>query len=186
MQYFLEPIASQLKNAIKMGGENMADSAEERVMQNLKTIEEWALQGMSQKEMAELLGIGESTFRKIKKQNVALLAILKQCANTRKKIMEEQVKSVEVSLFQRAKGYDRIEKVPIKVKEEYYNKDGKKCSIERVEIVEKVIHIPADVQAAKFVLTNKAKKEWLENPHKVENDREVLKLRKKEVEAKEW
>lgn len=186
MQYFLEPIASQLKNAIKLGGENVADSAEERVMQNLKTIEEWALQGMSQKEMAELLGIGESTFRKIKKQNVALLAVLKQCANTRKKIMEEQVKSVEVSLFQRAKGYDRIEKVPIKVKEEYYNENGKKCSVERVEIVEKIIHIPADVQAAKFVLINKARKEWLDNPHKVENDREVLKLRKKEAEGKEW
>ena len=184
VQYFLKRIASQLKNAIKMGGEKVADSAEERVMQNLKTIEEWALQGMSQKEMAELLGIGESTFRKIKKQNVALLAVLKQCANTRKKIMEEQVKSVEVSLFQRAKGYDRIEKVPIKVKEEYYNKDGKKCSIERVELVEKVIHIPADVQAAKFVLTNKAKKEWLDNPHKVENDKENLKLKKQELQNK--
>ncbi|MDU6360276.1 MAG: hypothetical protein E6590_09930 [Clostridiales bacterium] len=164
----------------------MADSAEDRVMQNLRTIEEWALQGMSQKEMAECLGIGESTFRKIKKQNVALLAVLKQCANTRKKILEEQVKSVEISLFERAKGYEYTKKVPIKVKEEYYNEEGKKCTSERVEMVEEIVHVPADIQAAKFFLQNRAKKAWQDNPHKVENDREVLKLRKKEAEAKEW
>lgn len=186
VQYFLETIASQLKNAIKMGGEKMADSAEDRVMQNLKTIEEWALQGMSQKEMAECLGIGDSTFRKIKKQNVALLAVLKQCANTRKKIQEEQVKSVEVSLFQRAKGYEYIEKVPIKVKEEYYNKDGKKCSSERVEIVEKTVHVPADIGAAKFFLQNRAKKTWQDNPHKVENDKKILALKEKEAKKDDW
>ena len=182
MQYFFKRIASQLKNATKMGGENMADSAEDRVMQNLKTIEEWALQGMSQKEMAECLGIGESTFRKIKRKNVALLAVLKQCANTRKKILEEQVKSVEVSLFQRAKGYEYIEKGPVKVKEEYYNKEGKKCSSERVEIVEKTVHVPADIGAAKFFLQNRAKKAWQDNPHKVENDKKLLQM--KEEEAK--
>lgn len=164
----------------------MSDSAEERVIQNLKTIEEWALQGMPQKEMAECLGIGESTFRKIKKQNVALVAVLKQCATARKKVVEEQVKSVEVSLFQRAKGYEYTKKVPIKVKEEYYNEDGKKCTSERVEMAEEIVHVPADIGAAKFFLQNRAKKAWQDNPHKVENDRETLKLRKKEAEAKEF
>lgn len=167
-----------------MGGGNVADSAEERVMQNLKTIEEWALQGMSQKEMAECLGIGESTFRKIKNKNVALLAVLKQCATARKKVAEEQVKSVEVSLFQRAKGYEYIEKVPVKIKEEYYNEEGKKCSCERVEIVEKTVHVPADIGAAKFFLQNRAKKAWQDNPHKVENDKATLNLKKKEIESK--
>lgn len=162
----------------------MADSAEDRVMQNLKTIEEWALQGMSQKEMAECLGIGESTFRKIKNKNIALLAVLKQCATARKKVAEEQVKSVEASLFQRAKGYEYIEKVPIKVKEEFYNKEGKKCTIEKVEIVEKTVHVPADVGAAKFFLQNRAKKVWQDNPHKVENDKENLKIKKQEIESR--
>lgn len=164
----------------------MADSAEERVMQNLKTIEEWALEGMPQKEMAECLGIGESTFRKIKKQNVALIAVLKQCANTRKKVIEEQVKSVEVSLFERAKGYNYTKQTPIKVKEDYYNKDGKKCTKETVVMAEEIVHVPADIGAAKFFLQNRAKKAWQDNPHKVENDRETLKLRKKEAEAKEF
>lgn len=31
-----------------------------------------------------------------------------------------------------------------------------------------------------------AKKVWQDNPHKVENDKENLKIRKKEMEGKEW
>ena len=164
----------------------MAKSNDEIIMENLKTIEEWALQGMSQKEMAELLGMGYSTFRKIKGQNVALLALLKQCANTRKKVEEEQVKSVEYSLFERAKGYEYIENVPIKVKSEYYNEEGKKCSEEHVKIVERTVHVPADIGAAKFFLSNRSKKMWQDNPHKVENDKENLKLKKKELEKGDW
>ncbi|MHC1749461.1 MAG: hypothetical protein AB9856_14410 [Cellulosilyticaceae bacterium] len=164
----------------------MAETSEERVMNNIKTIEEWALQGMSQKEMAECLGIGESTFRKIKGQNVALLAVLKQCANTRKKVGEEQVKSVEHSLFERAKGYEYTEEVAIKVKEEYYNSDGKKCSKEHIKIVERVVHVPADIGAAKFFLSNRSKKMWQDNPHKVENDKENLKLKKEELKKGGW
>ena len=158
------------------GVKSLSLSNEEKVMNNLKTIEEWALQGMSQKEMAELLGMGYSTFRKIKQQNVALLALLKKCANDRKKIEEEQVKSVEESLYKRATGYDVKEVVPVKVKKEYFNDDGKKYTQEEVVEVEQTKHIPADIQAAKFFLVNKAKKVWQDNPHKVENDKEFLGL----------
>lgn len=69
------------------------------------------------KEMAECLGIGDSTFRKLKKQNVALLAVLKKSANTRKNMLEQQVKEVEHSLFERAKGYDEEKSYFFKVKE---------------------------------------------------------------------
>lgn len=169
-----------------LGGENVQKTNEEIILENLKTIEEWALQGMSQKEMAELLGMGYSSFRKVKSENLALLALLKQCANTRKKIEEEQVKSVEVSLFERAKGYNVPKQVITKVKETYYDDNNQKCTKEDVVVTEIIEHVPADIQAAKFFLVNRAKKTWQDNPHKVEADKENLKLRKKESEGKEW
>lgn len=162
----------------------MSLSNEEIIMNNLKTIEEWALQGMSQKDMAELLGMGYSTFRKIKQQNVALLALLKNCANQKKKIEEEQVKQVEESLFKRATGYTYKKIVPVKLKREYYNEEGKKCVEEYVEETETEEHVPADIGAAKFFLLNKAKKVWNNDPNKLEIDKENLKLKKKEIESK--
>lgn len=153
-------------------------------MNNLKTIEEWALQGMSQKDMAELLGMGYSTFRKIKQQNVALLALLKNCANQKKKIEEEQVKQVEESLYKRAIGYNYKESTPVKVKREVIDEDGNKLTIEEVEVVEVTKHSPADINAAKFFLLNKAKKVWSNDPNKLEIDKENLKLKKKEIESK--
>ena len=159
-------------------------SNEEMIMNNLKTIEEWALQGMSQKDMAELLGMGYSTFRKVKSENVALLALLKNCANKKKQIEEEQVKQVEESLFKRAIGYNYTETVPVKVKKEYFAEDGSKYTNEEVEVVKVTKHSPADINAAKFFLLNKAKKVWSNDPNKLEIDKENLKLKKKEVEGK--
>lgn len=162
----------------------MPKTAEEIVMGNLKTIEEWTLQGMTQKEIAECLGIGESTFRKLKRENVALLAVLKKCANQKKKFQDEQVKQVEESLFKRATGYNIKEEVVTKVKDTYYDDQGHKCTKEDVIVSEVTKHIPADVNAAKFFLLNKAKKIWNNDPNKLEIDKENLKLKKKEIESK--
>ena len=52
--------------------------------------------------------------------------------------------------------------------------------------VKKKVHVPADVQAAKFFLINAAKKKWQDNPHKVENDKKAMKLKEKEAEGKMW
>ena len=52
--------------------------------------------------------------------------------------------------------------------------------------VNKKVHVPADVQAAKFFLINAAKKKWQDNPHKVENDKKAMKLKEKEAEGKMW
>lgn len=162
----------------------MSKSAEEIVLENLKTIEEWLIQGMKQKEIAEFLGVGESTFRRIKQQNVAVRAVFKQTAQQKKKIEEEQVQKVEESLFKRATGYNYKEKTPVKVKREYMDEEGNKLTKEEVEVVEIEKHSPADVNAAKFFLLNKARKVWSNDPNKLEIDKENLKLKKKEIESK--
>ena len=159
----------------------VAKTSEEIVMENLKTIEEWALQGMSQKDMAECLGIGESTFRAIKSKNVALLAVLKKSAKTRKNLIDGQVKEVEKSLFERAKGYDEEKSYFFKVKKKGTDDNGNKYEHEDVIEKKTIEHVPADIGAAKFFLTNMAKKVWQDNPHKVENDKEALKIKKDEI-----
>lgn len=164
----------------------VSKTKEEIVQENLKTIEEWALQGMSEKEIAECLGMGYSTFRAIKSTNLALLALLKHCAMVKRNIAKSQIEDVELSLFQKAKGYDIEELVPIKVKNNYYDDNGKKCSEEKVVTAKVTKHYPADVQAAKFFLTNKAKRVWRDNPHRVENDKENLKLKKEQMDKGDW
>lgn len=160
----------------------MAQKAEQKIMENMKTIEEWALQGLTEAEIAELLGMGYSTFRKIKSQNVVLLALLKHCAKVKRDTLKTQVEQVERSLFERAKGYEYETTEYMKVKQSGYDKNGKKWEKETLEPAVKKVHVPADVQAAKFFLINAAKKKWKENPHKVENDKEVLLLKKKQME----
>ena len=157
---------------------------EEKIMNNLQSIEEWALQGISYKEMADMLEMSYASFRQIKAKNLALLALLEKCATKRKEVLDEQVKKVEESLYKRATGYNYTESVPVKVKKEIINEHGIKLNIEEVEVVTVNKHSPADITAVKFFLLNKAKKVWQDNPHKVENDKAMLKLKKKEVEGK--
>lgn len=181
-RHLKKSIALKTKKCYKKEEKSVVKTSEEIIMENLKTIEEWALQGMSQRDMAECLGIGYSTFRKIKGQNVALIALLRKSAKARKNMLEDQVKEVEHSLFERAKGYDEKKKVFFKVKKKGIDENGNKYEHEEVHEREIIEHVQADIQAAKFFLTNMAKKVWQENPHKVKNDSEVLELRKKELE----
>lgn len=163
----------------------MEKTSREIITENLKSIEEWAFQGMSQKDIADCLGIGYSTFRKIKAENVALLAVFEKVPKYKNK-EREKIKNVEKSLYERAKGYEYESIEYVKVKSSGYDEKGKKW--EKEEVIEKPvkIHVPADVQAAKFFLFNRNKQEWKENPHKVQNDKELLELRKKEIKLKEW
>ena len=156
---------------------------EEKIMNNLQTIEEWALQGMTYKDMADMLEMSYVSFRKIKASNISLLSLLEKCDTRRKKVIEEQVKNVEESLYKRATGYNYTEQVPVKVKKEVME-DGIKLTLEEVEVVTVKKHSPADIAAAKFFLLNRARKYWNNDPNKLDIDKENLKLKKKEVEGK--
>lgn len=169
-----------------LGGDIVAKTAEEKVMENLEIIEKWALEGVPQKEICKYLNIGYSTFGKIKRENIALLAVLEKSATYKRNREKEKNKNVEKSLYERATGYNYEIIENIKVKASGYDENGKKW--EKEEIIEKPkkVHVPADIQAAKFYLLNRARKNWKDNPDKVENDKEMLELRKKEMETKNW
>lgn len=162
----------------------MGKTAEQIVLDNIENIENWASIGVTQKEIAERLKIGYSTFRELKKTNLALSALFATSANS--KYSREKIKAVEKSLYDRAVGYQYKQPDFIKVKESGYDAKGKKWEKEKVVEVEKTIVVPPDVNAAKFYLINRDRRNWKDNPHKVENDKQMLSIRKKEAEAKEW
>lgn len=43
-----------------------------------------------------------------------------------------------------------------------------------------------ELGAMKFYLVNRNNKEWKDDPNKTKNDKEHLKLKKKEIESKGW
>ena len=94
----------------------MASSNEKKIYENMKSLEEWAFAGLSQKEMAEMLGMAYSTFRKLRGEIPALSALLKKSADFLKAEQKKEVESVEVSLLNRCLGYNADIKKHLKVK----------------------------------------------------------------------
>lgn len=68
--------------------------------------------------------------------------------------------SVAASLHERAVGYSYYEEVPIKVKREWYDTSGKKCSEESVEVTKVLRVVPPDVRAQEIYLRNRQSKRW--------------------------
>ena len=127
----------------------MAKSSEQIVMDNLENIENWASIGLSQKEIAERLNIGYSTFRELKSTNLALSALFPNSARL-KRFPNEKIKKVEKALYERAIGYEYEQEEHIKVKESGYDERGKKWEKESIKTVSKKVFVPPDVAAAKF------------------------------------
>lgn len=153
----------------------MASKNEEKIYENLKTIEEWAFLGVPEKDMAELLGMGYTTFRDLKKKIPALSAVLKKSADEKKKQKKKQVEEVEKTLLQRCLGYDADVKKHYKLKKPLRNEDGEIVSIGGKVVVEEVLeevtetqHVPADITAIKFLLLNQAKENWKNDPDRLE------------------
>ena len=154
----------------------MASSNEKKIYENMKSLEEWAFAGLSQKEMAEMLGMAYSTFRKLRGEIPALSALLKKSADFLKAEQKKEVEKVEVSLLNRCLGYNADIKKHMKVKKPMQGADGKVLTdangkVITEEVLEEVTeqqHVPADVGAIKFYLLNKAKDKWKENPDRLE------------------
>lgn len=155
----------------------MAKKRIDKVLESIGSIGEWALQGISEKEIARRLGISERTLRRYKREDLSLLTALETGS-------ERKTCEVEYALLQRALGYKYIEKQPQKVKNIYYDDRGNKCVREEIITVEVEKTLPPDIQAQRFWLNNRKEEYWKENPHKVKNDMELLELRKKELETK--
>ena len=60
-------------------------TTEEKILSNAKSVEEWILGGLPEREVAAALGIGYSTFRKAKRENNLIRDLVKaQVRGTRR------------------------------------------------------------------------------------------------------
>lgn len=157
----------------------MSKSKKDIILENLESIEIWAKQGMSEKQIAMNLKISYSYFREQKKSISALFDAL-----CRGKIVADV--AVENALYKRALGYDAVETTAVKVKSIYFDDRDNKCQKEEVVTVNTIRHVPADPGAQKFWLINRQKDSWKDNPHKVDIDKKSLEIKEKLVEKENW
>ena len=157
----------------------MAKSRWEEIKKKLGDVEIWASLGLSERQIAKNLGVSKSTFEKYKKEHSDFLDHLKRGKETADA-------KVENALYKRATGYKITKVQAIKVKEDHYDTEGRKIQKENVVTVEIEEERPADVSAIKFWLSNRQKGRWADNPHKVSNDKETLKLKKQQIEQGAW
>lgn len=155
-----------------------SDSYKDIIESRLDEIETWVEHGDPDKEIAEKLGVGYSTYRKYKADSVALkgaIATGKDKAN----------QAVEKALLNNCLGYKYYEEVATKVKEEVLAEDGKTILVKENVVVKAVKKYKGpELAAQRFWLINRQNKKWKDDPNKVENDNKLTKLKEKEVNAK--
>lgn len=125
-----------------------------KIQPRLEEIKQWCLDGHTDKEMYEALGINADTFYKYKKIKSEFSETLKQT----KEIADNQVQD---SLWKRANGYDVTEKKTT------YDRDGNVVKSE-----ETVKHIPPDPTSCIFWLKNRNPREWRDK-QEIEHSGEV-------------
>ena len=122
----------------------------------LGKIEIWAAE-CTDAELAGRMGITRSTLARWKKDNSDISDAISRGRTDARACVE-----VEKTLFRRATGYTVPVKKAMKVKTVQYDETTGRRISETEEIVEAIEeqHVPADVGAIRFYLTNRAPERW--------------------------
>ena len=122
----------------------------------LEKIETWAAE-CTDAELADKMGVTRSTLSRWKKDNSDI-----SDAVSRGRTDAHACEEVEATLLRRATGYTLTVTKPMKVKTVIYDETTGRRLSEKEEIVEaeEQIHIPGDVGAIRFYLTNRAPERW--------------------------
>ena len=140
----------------------MAKSKWLQVKAKLRLVEEWARSGLTEGQISANLGISRSTLSDFKNKHRELTEAL-----TRGR--EVAVAQLENVLFKRAIGYDyEVSKVSIRMI------DG--LEVKFTEKTRK--YLPPDVAAIIFLLKNKDRANWSNDPVKRDLEREIFAFRK--------
>lgn len=137
----------------------------------LAKVEELARDGAQDKDIAAYLGFNETYFCTVKEKYPKLNEALK-------KGRSPLDFNVENSLFRKCIGYKEKVQKPIKVKEKYYDEQGRICERERIEVVEYEETIFPEVTAQIFWLKNRKPKMWNRQPVEEDGDNPVIKANK--------
>ena len=121
--------------------------------EGLLKIEGWARDGLTTEQIAECMGISRSTLNDWIKKHPDI-------SDTIKKNKEIADRKVENSLYERALGGLHKVLKAFKVKETYYDKQGRKCEKEHIETAIEEIYIAGDTTAQIFWLKNRKPEVW--------------------------
>lgn len=149
-----------------MGKRGRPNKYKTNVEPYLDKVKEMALT-MTEKQIAETLGVGYTSFREYKKHYPALVGALK-------KGRADLVMELKGTLIRRAKGFQYEERKIIK---EY-------GAVVREEIATKSA-LP-DIAALNLLLKNYDKENWANDPQTLELRKKELELRERQIEANEW
>ena len=133
---------------------------------NLIRIEGWARDGLDDKQIAANIGYNETYFSELKGKIPELSKALK---NGRAPL---ELK-VENTLYTKATGMKVKVQQAIKVKDVYYDEEGRRCENERIEIVELEQEIPPDTTACIFWLKNRKPEQWNKPAPRIDEDADI-------------
>lgn len=165
--------------------EDMEQGAEEAQKGNVQEEKRREKNGISQKELADLLGMSEEAFEQFKKQYPVLADLPEETEEPLKMIRGKMVKQVERTLLRCCTGYTVSSKKYHKLKNPKRDEngeiellDGKPIPMEELKEVIEESYIPPDLSAIQFFLLNRSKKDW-------KKDHDRLSIEKKRLEHQE-
>lgn len=147
--------------------------------QNLIRIEGWARDGVDDKQIAANIGYSEAHFSVLKGKLPKLSKALK---NGRAPIDF----AIESKIYRKAMGMKVMVQQAIKVKDVYFDEEGRRCEKERVEIVELEQEVPPDTTAGIFWLKNRKPEQWNRPVPRIEEDDDIPKNPSKGIDINEW
>ena len=113
----------------------------------------WARDGLSDPQLANNMGIHVSTLYEWKNK----YAEINEALRTGKEVADRMV---ENALFQSCFDRKITVRKAFKVKEVYYDENGKRCEKEHLETAEEDVAIPANEKAQEFWLANRRPASW--------------------------
>lgn len=131
--------------------------------------------GASEKQVAEAIGVGYSTFRWYRDKEAAFSALIKSVDRTN---LIEDLKS---ALITKAKGFVNVQKRAVKVKEVIYENGKRLKEIEKVVFYDEETYYPPDTTAI-FGALNIYDKDYIKDKANYILKKEELELKKQQME----
>lgn len=116
-------------------------------------LEAWARDGLTDEQIAHNMGIRRSTLSDWKTKYPDISDALKKG----KEVVDIEV---ENALLRKAKGYNAEVRKTFKLKDIYYDEEGRRCEKEHLETAIDEVHVPADTPAQIFWLKNRKSEQW--------------------------
>lgn len=148
-------------------------------MQNIIRIEGWARDGLDDKQIAANIGYNETYFYELK----AKIPELSEALARGRAPLEF---AVESKVYRRAIGGTVKRQQAVKVKDVYFDEEGRRCERERVEVVDLEDELPSDMSAAFFWLRNRKPKVWNKPMPKEDDETSVPKNINKGIDIDKW